>query len=105
MRREVIPSHKNRSYRILLQQGLQQFGGFFSSLPSSDDYHRFSSMIIHCTQPIMGLWLSRCRDHHLLSFGAPHRSQGGQPTHIKLVSVIEHITCLQIVSGFFNRLF
>jgi len=102
---EVVPSHKNRSRRMLVQQSLQQLCHFPASFSSADQHDRLSGMVVDCSQAIMNLGLSWGWDHHLLSLWAPHRSQGRQPTDVEFIRIVEHLTWLQSVSGFFNRLF
>ena len=102
---EVVPSHKDHSRRMLVQQRLQQLGHFLASLSFADQDNSLSAMIVDGPQPVMHLGLSWGRDPHLLPFGAPHRSQSGQPAHIELVGIVEHLPWLQSVSGFFDLLF
>src|SRR5271157_2433563 len=105
MSREVVPGHKNCSRGMFVQQSLQQLGHFLASLSFADQDHGFTSMVVDRSQAIVNLGLTRGRDHHLLPFGTPHRTQGREPTDIEFICIVEYIACLQSVSGFFNLLF
>lgn len=105
MRIGVIPGHIEGARRMLVDQRLQQFGDFSAALapPKQDD--RLAGMVIDSAQAITPIRLPGCRDHHLLAFRAPESTQGGQPTDIELVRVVEHIAWFQVIARFFDRLF
>ncbi len=63
------------------------------------------AMIVDGAQTIAFVGLARRRDFDLLSNGAPHGTQDGQPTDIEFIRVVEDIPGLQLVASVFNRLF
>jgi hypothetical protein len=105
MRVGVVPGDVDVSGRVLVHQSLQQFGHFATALSAPKQNDGFTRVIIHGTQPVASVGLTRGGDHHLLAFGAPQRSQGWQPTDVKFIGVVKDIPWFQAVSCVFNRLF
>src|SRR5258708_5673810 len=105
MRPGIIPSDVDRPRGVFLHQGVQQLSDLFAPLVPLQEDHRFPRVIVHGANAVVLGRLSWGGDHHLLSLGAPHGSECGEPTEIELIGVIEDIPGAQVVAGCFNRLF
>ena|SRR5215208_7685796 len=71
----------------------------------TDQDDRLATVVVHRSDAVTPGGLDRCLDHHLLSLGAPHGSQRWHPAQVELLSVVEDISCSEIVACFFDRLF
>jgi len=85
----IIHRDKDGASRMLVNQSLQQLSDFLATLATPKQHHGFTSMIVHGPQTIAFVRLTRRGDHHLLTLGAPHGTQGRQPTDIEFVQIIE----------------
>lgn len=94
MRISVVPGHVNRLGWMLVQQRLQQLSNLYTPLATPENDDRFSRMVVDCPNAIRLLRLPGSWDHDLLTLGAQHRTQGGEPTEIELICVIKHLSLL-----------
>ena len=101
----VVPSHVDRPFRVFLKQSLKQLRNLSATLVALELHNGFPRMIVNRANAVILVGLPRSGNHHLLAFRTPHRMQGGKPTEIKLILIIEHLTGLQVITGLFNRLF
>ena len=52
---------------------------------------RFASVIVDGSNARVFVWLPRSRDHDLLAFRTPQSMEGGEPTEIELIRIVEHV--------------
>ena len=90
---------------MILQQLLEKLCHFLSTLSGANQDEGFSSVVIDCPSAIPPSGLSWSGDHDLLSKWTPHCPQGGKPTEVELVGVIEHFSSLQSITAFLDRFF
>src|SRR5260370_38569848 len=105
MRPGVIPGHIDGPRGVFLYQRLQQLSDLLAALVPLEEDDGFPAVIADGSEAVVLGGLSGCRDHHLLSLGAPHGPARWKPAEIECTRVIEHIRGSQSVTGVFNRLF
>ena len=82
MGRGIVPSDVDRSGRMLVQEGLQYFGDLSAAFVEPEEDDRFSRVLVHRPEARVFVGLAWGGNHHLLSFRAPHGTQGGKPAQI-----------------------
>ena len=87
----IIPGHVDRPGRVVVQQGLEQFGDFAPPLVPPEEHHGFAGMVVDRANAVVFGRLGRGGDHHLLAFRTPQRFERRQPTDIEFVRVVEDI--------------
>src|SRR5260221_12100117 len=101
----IIPSDEDGPHGVFLHEDLQQLSDLLAALVPLEEDNGFPGVLVDGSDAVVLGRLRWCRDHYLLSLGAPHGPQRGEPTEIELISIIEHISCVQPLTGVFNRLF
>jgi len=90
----VVPGNIDSFGRVLVQQGLQQFGHLLAAFVASHQDNCRAAVIIDRAQAIALVGLVWGVNHHLLSDRTPHAAQRRQPTDIELVGVVKHFILL-----------
>jgi len=88
----VVPRDEDRPAGVFIDQSLQQFGNFASPFALAKNHFCLPRVVIDRADAVVPGRLPWYWDHDLLSFRRPQRLQGGQPTDIELVGIIEHIS-------------
>ena len=102
---DVIPDQVDRSVRVLGHQGSQELSHLNPSFALAHQEDNLTSVIVHRTDAILVPGRAGCEYHDLTPDPAPHGTQGGSPTQIDLIAIVEDLLCLQVISNCFNRRF
>jgi len=100
----IVPGHVNRFRWMFFHQRGKQLCNLLTPFVRLKLNKRFACVIVDSSNAIVSCLLTGCWDHHLLPFGAPHRSQGRKPTDVELIGIIKDFPCFDLISGLFNQL-